>query len=264
MASAWHGRYTDFMRFVGERRALAAAVLAFFTLQYLFSGLLGDNVDFRAMFVGLGVAYGMGFFGIVAGWFWSRWYSLGLSFTGFLMYAYAAYKLPPNLPDELEFLRTLLYSFAGAHALVGLLLLGPQVGSVFEGRRDWRERWKMDENAVNRLGKAITRAGASLPYLIIGGLAPRQNESLIAAVAALSGLSFGLVGLVGLVRLRSWAILALTAAGATAAAAALLVPGPAIAVVDARVLSAPWVAVGLLVAAIAPFVRPTWRHLSTH
>ena len=67
------------MRLVGERRAIAAAVLAFFMLQFLITGLLVDG-PFKGMLIGLGLVYGAGFFGVVAGYFWARWYALGLSF----------------------------------------------------------------------------------------------------------------------------------------------------------------------------------------
>src|SRR5215471_3195207 len=72
------------MRFVGERRALAAAVLAFFMIQLFLTGLLVDG-QLRLLFLALGLAYGTGFVGIVAGYFWARWYALGLAFSGMTM-----------------------------------------------------------------------------------------------------------------------------------------------------------------------------------
>ena len=171
------------MRLVGERKACAAIVLAMFSLLFLTNGLLGPPA-FAVLFYALGAAYLTAFFGLVAGWFWARWYTMGL-------------------------------------ALVGK---GPAL--AFDGRKDWRERWRMDDNSVNRLGKAVMRAGASVPYLIMAGLAPKQGMGA-GALALLCG------------------------------------PAASYAALDVRttVPMAGAIAGVLLAAAVAPFARPLARAL---
>jgi hypothetical protein len=155
-----------------------------------------------------------------------------------------------------------VYLIGGTHAAIAFGLLGGDAAAFYDGRRDWRERLKMDENSVNRLGKAITRAGASLPYLIIAGLAPREGE-MLGALA----LGLGVIGLTGVVRMRTWGLLGL--AGAAFASLAALSQGApwlaSAANADAQLLIAPsLLAAALLVAAVAPWVRPAVRHLQRH
>jgi hypothetical protein len=230
------------MRFIGERRAVAAAVLSFFMLQLLLSGLLDDG-PFRPVLLGLGVAYLVAFAGVVAGWFWARWYTLGLAFSGIVLAVMTGWQ---------NGLIGFVYVLGGTHLAVGLALVGPDAASFYDGRRDWRDKWKMDENAVNRLGKAVTRAGASLPYLIVAGLAPKQGMGL-----ALAALILGAAGLSAVIRMRTWGLLALAgAAGVAIAATADAVPmayvpwGPA-----------PWLAAALLTTAVFPFAAPICRSL---
>jgi hypothetical protein len=243
------------MRFVGERRALAAAVLAFFMLQLLLSGLLVDS-PFRGVLIGLGVVYGAAFMGVVAGYFWARWFSLGLAFSGLAMAVMSAFRGGEVGPA--------IYLIGITHAIVGLGLIGPDAATFYDGRRDWRERYRMDENAVNRLGKAVTRAGASLPYLIVAGLAPKDGAGSMALLA----LGLGALGLVGLVRLRTWGLLALAGAAgcalaafpASAPAGFALSAGPGVPVLAL----APACAAVLLAAAVLPFARPLAAHLRGH
>jgi hypothetical protein len=237
------------MRLVGERRALAALALAFFTLQFLLTAIFDDRVgELRAALAALGIAYGCGFVGVVAGWFWARWYSLGLAFSGLAMACIAAWQAGGFFLD--------LYILGGAHAVLGIGLLGAHAAEFYDGRRDWRERWKLDDAGVNRLGKAIMRAGASLPYLIVVGLVPR--DSLGGEALGLLALAMGTAGLVGIVRLRTWAIFAF----AFSALVSLGALGGVSAGVPPWLISAPAAAAALLAAAAAPFVRPLWQHLT--
>lgn len=241
------------MRLVGERRALAAAVLAFFMLQFLIAGLLADS-PFKGMLIGLGLVYGVGFFGVVAGYFWARWYALGLSFSGVAMALMTVIRGGD--------MNTVIVVLFITHAVIGLGLLGTDAAAFYDGRRDWRERWKMDENAVNRLGKAVTRAGASLPYLVIAGLAPKEGSG--EALTALA-LVFGIVGFAGLVRMRTWGLLAL---GATAALLAGTLAGldawPPLTFDGLPVLATPAIAGALVLSALLPFCAPIVRYLRGH
>ena len=231
------------MRFVGERRALAAAVLSFFMLQLLLAGLLDDG-PFRPVLLGLGTAYLLAFIGVVAGWFWARWYTLGLAFSGIVLAVMTGWQ---------NGMAIIVYVLGGSHLAVALALMGDEAASFYDGRRDWRARWRMDDNAVNRLGKAVMRAGASIPYLIVAGLAPRQGMGM--DLVAILGLALGAAGLAGLIRLRTWGVFAL-AGGAAVTLGSLetsSLPG--------WFSPAPWIAAILLAAAVAPFAAPIARSL---
>src|SRR5262249_26959800 len=121
-------------------------------------------------------------------------------------------------------------------------------------RKDWKERFRVDENGANRLGKAVMRAGASLPYLIMAGLAPREDAAWIVGAVAVTG---GVLGLRALVRGRTWGLFALAGAGA---AAVTLAPVPVVA--DISVF--PWLGALLCAAAVAPFVPAMARALRSH
>src|SRR5262245_10900544 len=197
MARARSAHYNNKdMRFVGERKALAALVLAFWGLLFTMNGLLGPP-QLQAMFLCLAGVYFLGFFGVVAGYFWARWYALGLGLSGVAMAVILWWQVG---------LDPVVVIWGGGHLLVSLMLLGRGPTAAFDGRKDWRERYRMDENAANRLGKAIMRAGASLPYLIMAGLAPKQG--LGAALLGFTAVALGVAAVVGLFRLRAWSILA--------------------------------------------------------
>lgn len=241
------------MRLVGERKACAAIVLGFFGSLFLLNGLFGP-APFVKMFVALGVAYLVGFFGVVSGWFWARWYAMGLAFSGVVTAAMGAWQI--GLDPAVLF-------WGGTHAVAGLALVGRGPASAFDGRTDWRERFHMDDNAVNRLGKSVTRAGASLPYLIVYGLAPRQG--MAAEALAVLALGAGIMGVYGLVRLRAWGLLALGAAAILAALGGPLdVLSPSGCPDEAsfwQVMDYRWVpgvAVALAALAVWPFARPLW------
>jgi hypothetical protein len=229
------------MRLVGERRAVAAAVLAFFSIELLLGALLQPD-ELRALRFALGVAYFTAFVGVVSGWFWARWYTLGLAFSGVGIALTLGWKVG---------LDPVVYVLGGCHLAIGLGLLGDEAAAFYDGRKDWRERWKMDQNAVNRLGKAVMRAGASLPYLIIAGLVPKGME--LGAVA----LVLGVAGIVGLVRLRTWGVLALGGAGIASAAHL----GAADVSLSGSAGQAAMLAAALLLGAFVPFAGPIARSL---
>lgn len=190
------------------------------------------------MFVALGSVYVVAFIGLVAGWFWARWYALGVAFSGVALGALLFLQIG---------LEPVVLVFGGSHGALGLALVGRAMASAFEGRTDWQKRWRMDENAVNRLGKAVMRAGASLPYLIMVGLAPRE-ESLVAIAAVGAAL-----GLWALVRLRTWGVFALGSSGVVAlAGAASAEPAMGLAAVVGALL---------LLMAFAPFAQGIARAL---
>lgn len=232
------------MRFVGERKACAAAVLAFFATLFLLNGLLGPPA-FAPMLLALATSYLIGFFGLVSGWFWARWFSMGLGFSGLILAALLGWQIG---------LDTIVWIYGGSHLAVVLSLLGQGPAASFDGRKDWREKYKMDDNAANRLGKSVINAGASLPYLILAGLAPKQG---MAAALGFLALAAGVLGLRALVKLRTWGVLAL-------AASAALVVGARGAGWSMMAQGADWTtiaAAAFLCAAVAPFVGPIARRL---
>lgn len=231
------------MRFVGERKACAAAILAFFATLFLLNGLLGMPA-LMPMFLALGATYLTAFFGLVAGWFWARWFAMGLAFSGLVMAAIMGWQVG---------LETVVLIWGGTHLAALLALMGEGPATGFDARKDWRDRYRMDDNAANRLGKSIMRAGASLPYLILAGLAPKQGMAFALGLAAVV---LGVVGLRALVQLRTWGVLALAAAAVLSAAN---VTGPG--TYMAGGLTIAFIAPLFLAAAVAPFAGPMVRAL---
>jgi hypothetical protein len=241
------------MSLVGERKALAAAVLAMYTLMYLVNALFAPAEELKLLFVALSSLYGLAFFSLVAGYFWARWFAIGLGLFGVTGAIMAMVQIGVDY--------TFLF-YGGTHALVSLFLWGNKMSTDFDGRTEWRERFHLDESATRRLGKAVIRIGITLPVLIIYGLAPRVDmlESLLMlGVVAVAGL-----GVVGVLRMRTWGILALAASAFAVAGSALVSSrfaclGQGVGLelpVTAGVLSL------MLLACVAPFAVPIRRYLS--
>ncbi|HEX2692039.1 MAG TPA: hypothetical protein VHN14_35765, partial [Kofleriaceae bacterium] len=115
----------------------------------------------------------------------------------------------------------------------------------------------MDENAVQRLGRSVIRAGVSLPFILLYAFAPKPDgASLVLSLAA-----FVLVaaGLRGLVQLRTWGVLALGTAGALTLA---MVGADIVAHGLTPIAIRPAIAGGMLISAAAPFVAPIARFLA--
>jgi hypothetical protein len=198
-------------KFTGERRAIAAAALAFYAFVYVIFGMLVPPEWSRA-FTALGFVYGLGFFAIVAGYFWARWYAVGVALSGVISTAVSIWQMGPE---------PVLLFVGGTHALIALALLGKGMAELFDGRDAWRARFHMDEHAANRLGNAVIRLGVSLPFVLLYALAPKDG----AATAALgvAALTLTAVSLAGLVRLKTWGVLAL--GGGTVALGGAVVSG---------------------------------------
>ena len=205
------------MRLLGERRALAAFGLVVFGVLYLMNALLAPG-PLVPLFTGLAVLYLVGFFGLVSGWFWARWYAMGLGQSGVTMAALMAWQIG---------LEPVVIIWGVVHLLVVACLFGHGQETCFEGRHDWRSRFSMDEAAVDKLGKTVNRAAMSLPYLVMAGLAPRQGS--LGLVLAGGALLLGVLGLRGIVRMRTAGVLAMGAAGLAAGFAALVSPPESVA-----------------------------------
>ena len=190
------------MKLVGERRALSAVIFAFYFLVYLIIALQGMVPDLDKAFYALAGVYGLAFFSLVAGYFWARWYSVGVGLYGVITCAVGMWQLGPE---------PVLLFVGGTHLAATVMLWGHAMSEGYDGQQAWRERFHMDDNAVQRLGRSVIRAGVSLPMVLLYALAPKPGS----AELALSGVALLLAafGLRALVRLRTWGVLAIGAAG---------------------------------------------------
>ncbi|RMH36705.1 MAG: hypothetical protein D6689_21945 [Deltaproteobacteria bacterium] len=233
-------------KLVGERRALAAAVLGFYMSIYFLVSLSAPG-GWGAAFGGLAGVYAVAFVGLVAGYFWARWFAIGVGISGLVSGALSIWQIGPE---------PLLVFYGATHAVAALALWGGRMAEAFDGRSDWRDRFHMDENATHRLGKSVIRVGVSLPYIVLYALAPRDG-----AGTAIAALALAAAGAYGLARLRTWGVFALAGAAVTAAASAAgALPATASGVgLDVAGLG---LAAGiLLAAAAAPFAGPMVRYL---
>lgn len=236
------------MALVGERKAVASALLALYALIFFLSALSIPDPRMVPFLSSLAATYGLGFFAVVAGYFWARWFAIGLGLYGFSTGFLLVWQIGPE---------PVVVFYALTHGAISVLLWGPRVAAQFDGRPDWRERFHMDENATHRLGRAIIRVGLTLPFLLAYGLAPREGAGQMM-------LAMGAVGLAGfgiwaLLRLRTWGVLAMLAG-----AAAIVITAPATAAplgLAADVAASGVVGAILLVAAAAPFFGPMLRYV---
>lgn len=233
-------------RFVGERRALASAVLVFYAGMYLLLALSGAlPPEWTKAMTAMGTVYGAAFFGIVAGYFWARWFAIGVGLSGLITGVVSLWQLGPE---------PVVVFVAGTHLAAVVLLWGNSMAGPFDGQTAWRERFHIDENTAHRLGRAVIRAGISLPYVLMYALAPRPD----AAVVALATLALTGAGVWGLVRLRTWGLLALAGAAGMLAEAAMTASHAAGGINLAACAAVGAIALG---GAVVPFVGPVVRHL---
>lgn len=246
----------------GERKACALVCLSFYAA---FFGLLSlilhnappDQPELRSWwpcFAALGACYGLSFFALGAGWFWARWFAIGLGYSGVTLAFWVLMKQRALDP---------VITFYGlTHGIIVVFLQGQILTEEFDAKPDWRRALGIDEKSVIRVRHSVTRAAASLPGLIMIALAPSDgSEGLFVATLALFG-----VGIYGLLRLRTFGVLALLAAG-------LVLPWPVLThsfhgaavhplLSDCFLRLAGLSSAGLLVASSLPFLRPVARFLS--
>lgn len=226
------------MKLVGERRAIAAAVMAFFFLQWLGLAITRPVPEMTKVFYSFAGVYGLAFFSLVAGYFWARWYAIGVGVFGIILAAVGMWQAGTE---------PVLLFVGGTHLIATIFLWGQNMAGPFDGQTAWREKWHMDDNAVQRLGRSVIRAGVSLPFILLYAFAPRQVAGAEIAMVAL--LLTG-AGMHGIVKMKTWGVVALGAAGTM-----LLATGVA------AMAWTPALAGGLLLAATAPFAGPMARFL---
>jgi hypothetical protein len=248
------------MTLVGERRAVAAAVLAFYGFLFLLVALQPPP-GWGACFAALAGIYGLAFFSLVAGYFWARWFAIGVGMSGLISASISMFQV--GWEPVLAF-------YGGTHGGISLLLWGRQVAARFDGRAEWRDRFHMDENATHRLGKAVIRVGISLPYIIMYALAPREGAGMGGDLLLAGAVGLALSGVWGLLRLRAWAIPAMAAGAvglAVSSVSAMASSGRHAEVASlgngyALDLSAAGVGAAVfLTLAVAPFLVPLVRYL---
>ena len=232
------------MKLVGERRALASSVLIFYAFLYTVVAFASPMPEWKPAYFALAGVYGLGFFAVVAGYFWARWYGIGLALFGAISAAVGIWQLGPE---------PLLLILGGSHLAAVVALSGDAMSGPFEGQEQWRARFHMDEHAVRRLGRSVMRAAFGLPYVLLYALAPKPGNALIVLGAVLA-----VAGVAGLVRLRTWSIFALGGAGAALAATS------AVAAFGGTCCGAgfaPAAGAVIFAAAAAPFAAPLVRAL---
>ena len=248
--------------FERTRRALAALALSAFVTLYFLVSLNPDLPEgLGRVFLALSVCYAVGFVGVVAEFFWGRWFATGLAWSGVMM-AIAIMAMLGWVPQ--------LAVFGGLHLLVAVTLMGKKMAARYDLQEAWRTRYKIDEYGVARLRKAVTSTAASLPSMIMWALGPKEEALAIGGVAALVLAVFGLRGLI---KMRSWGVLAIggaaAVAGGLAVASALfgatcheMAAGVSSATLPgiASIVAAP-LAVVFLAVAVLPFVGPVARYL---
>lgn len=178
-------------------------VFVFWSMIYLVLALAeaaGPQMG-RVLYALAGV-YGLAFFALVAGYFWARWFAVGLSLYGVLTAAFGMWQIGAE---------PVLLFVGGTHLAVTIMLWGGSMSASYDGQTAWRQRFHMDDNAVQRLGRSVIRAGLSLPLVLTYALAPKPDSaSLVISIAALALTGLGLRALV---QLRTWGVLAIGAAG---------------------------------------------------
>jgi hypothetical protein len=226
------------MKLVGERRAIAALVFAFFFIQFLINALMNSGSPLERLLWGLCGVYGLAFFSLVAGYFWARWYATGVGLFGVIIGVIGIWvgRKDPNV----EMWQVIL-QFA-LHFVATIVLWGEAMSSVYDGKTAWREKLHMDDNAVQRLGRSVIRAGLSLPIVVAYAFNPNRGA------AGMVALGLAVVGFHALVKLRTWGILALGGAGAV-----MLTLG------FEHVELVPTLGGALLLFSAAPFARPMLR-----
>ena len=243
------------MKLVGERRALAAAVFAFYFMVYTILLLAGFVApDAGPMITGIAGVYGLAFFSLVAGYFWARWYAIGVGLYGVITGVVGLWQASkdPNLEDMIP----ILMFIGGTHLAATLMLWGNTMAGPYDGQTAWREKLHMDDNAVQRLGRSVIRAGVSLPLVLIYALAPKPETASL--VMSIMGLVLGGLGIRALVKARTWGVLAMGASGAL-----MLTLAGAEALWGSHTVRVIYPALGgtLMLAATAPFFGPMTRWL---
>ena len=133
--------------------------MAFYFMLFLVFALSGLVPEMERALYALAGVYGLAFFSLVAGYFWARWYTVGVGLFGLITTVVGLWQTDPELRPLI--LNQMLF-FGGTHLATSLMLWGDAMSKSYDGQAAWRERYHMDDGAVQRLGRAVIRAGVSL------------------------------------------------------------------------------------------------------
>jgi hypothetical protein len=237
---------------VGERKALAATMLALWGFLYLLMGMSGAAGPMTNAILAIGAVYGLAFFGLVAGYFWARWFAVGVALFGVMQGVLAVWQL------GFDYLPLFVLI---THVIAAGFLWGESMSAGFDGKPEWRQKLSMDEHAANRLGNSVIRLGVSLPLVLAWALAPRSGSLAIAGAGLL------VLATAGVVRMRTWGVFAMIGASglligsiAQTPCAALTMSSTGLAPASPTLAA---VAVGLVLAAVVPFAAPIRDFLRT-
>jgi len=246
------------IRLEKERVAVSLLSLSFFVFLYTLAAF-SSPAAWRPALGAMALCYGVAFLALASQWFWARWFASGLAWSGTTLGIVSLVMVGWH---------PMLAVYGGLHALVLGMLAGPNMVARFEMQAQWRERYAMDDFAVARLRRVVTRASTALPSLIFWALAPREGQGLwlVSALAMVCGTA----GLTGILRMRTWGVLGLgvsallTLAGAASLPLSSLAAGGWIRSVSWAGNMRPGVLFSaiLLLAAIAPLagaLRRAWR-----
>jgi hypothetical protein len=103
-----------------ERKALAAAVIGFYMSIYFLVSLQAP-AGWGAAFGGLAGVYAAAFFGLVTGYFWARWFALGLGISGLISAGMSIWQIGPE---------PVLVFYGVTHALISIALWGGSVAAA--------------------------------------------------------------------------------------------------------------------------------------
>ncbi len=219
--------------------------MAFYFLLYGLVALSEVVPDFSPAFAAISGVYGLAFFALVAGYFWARWYAVGVGLYGVITATVGIWQIGAE---------PVLLFVGGTHLAATVLLWGQTMSQPYDGQTAWRERFHMDDNAVQRLGRSVIRAGVSLPFILLYALAPKPDTASL--LASLVALTLAGLGLRALIRLRTWGVMALGAAGVLMLS--LATADVATAGLTTSVMKPAFAGV-LLIAAAIPFLAPMIR-----
>ncbi|MGE3768368.1 MAG: hypothetical protein AB7L94_39325 [Kofleriaceae bacterium] len=239
------------MKLVGERRALAAIVFAFFFILFFLNGLQIGAPEGNFLFA-LAGCYGLAFFALVAGYFWARWFAVGVGLFGVIVAAVSLWQVRSD-PDMFDAVWRTLVFFGATHLTATVMLWGDAMAVPYDGQTKWREKLHMDDNAVQRLGRSVIRAGVGLPFVLAYAFAPKEPAGSVLAFTALALAAFGLRAVI---RAKTWGVIAIGLAGTvmfSLAGADLAMGAP-----EGWVLR-PALAGGLLISAALPWLAPMAR-----
>src|SRR5690349_10820239 len=115
------------MKLAGERRAIASLMFAFWFVMYLMNALMGGGPLAKLMF-GMAGCYGLAFFSLVAGYFWARWYAVGVSLFGIIVAGIGLWQMGPEF-------QVLLIGLT--HLTATMTLWGNGMSALYDGQMAW-------------------------------------------------------------------------------------------------------------------------------